>query len=450
MNRHLTQLFSGVVLASLLAPLSLSAQKAYEFRDNANAIKAYMGQDGSITVPGSSVTASAFFGDASHLTGVPAPASVPAENVTAGTFGMGEYTIGSNLQIGGSLRIVSPADGHLGYFYGAATAAEMAFVQCGPFSAGDKNCVMQNLTDNDLYISTGGAYNQWRNLRTGNGPGVFSYLINSTMTFKAARGETKAVSVLNAESNESVSISSNGTVNFPRLLLQTKYTPAYAFFESRADTVGDNKGRFLWNNPDTEGSLFMGGMYWETPAFGTAIKNLTCPDYGTYSSCLIVNKDKNSVLFSTGAGAGQWVDLRKQTGVAENNALINECVITSSYTNTSGGSLPFGTVVVRNISTGTITTLANSDMPIGAVQDPSGCANGARCKVGYSGICMVRLKDSVTCAYNTYVYNGDTAGQAQCGTSVGAAEHNREIGHPYAPQDTGIAGAVIPVQMHFN
>lgn len=486
MNRHLTLLFSGVVLASLLAPLSLSAQNVIEFRDKTNTIKATLNSGNNLEGVGTAIT---YKGDGSQLTGVGGGGADPTkwnlwtasqnyvssvtmrapdtsfthflnfQDVLGNDIGGVEYN--SSLQsIGWHGQWAEFGDASLGYvttqngskrrskWLGGRYGSDLPTDVCDIYGNGWASCFVQNvdLTSNDLFVATGSAAGQWRNLRTGNGPGVYGYLIDSTMTFKPTHGESRVLSVLDADNDETVRISSTGVVNVGQLTVSGvwPHIPASSFFTSVADGTGKSAARFIINNFN-ESSLYIPGPY---PTADLAA--VACVNHGQYNTCLVLDREKGELYLSTGSAAGQWKSERTGGGVYENNFKVNECVVTSSYTNTSGGALAYGSVVVRNTSTGTITTQADSDLPIGAIQDPSGCANGAACKVGYSGICMVLLKDGDTCAYNTYVYNGDTAGRAQCGTSVGTAQHNREIGHPYAPLGTGGTNVVIPVQMHFN
>jgi hypothetical protein len=70
-----------------------------------------------------------------------------------------ELIVRGNQGNGGGLKIL-----------GGYTAAELQALACPSFSAGSKVCMAINLTDYDLYTSTGSGVGDWRNSRTGVGP----------------------------------------------------------------------------------------------------------------------------------------------------------------------------------------------------------------------------------------------------------------------------------------
>jgi hypothetical protein len=91
------------------------------------------------------------------------------------------------------------------------------------------------------------------------------------------------------------------------------------------------------------------------------------------------------------------------------------------------------------------TTSANSIRPVGSVQDLAGCANGAACSIGYSGLCLVKVIDACDMNTNWWVGTSGTEGYAQCDDDpVAHTIHSQEVGHVADPTDPG----VIKVMAH--
>lgn len=138
-------------------------------------------------------------------------------------------------------------------------------------------------------------------------------------------------------------------------------------------------------------------------------------------------------------------------GSVNANSFSGSGCVSSLLTNRSGISLSSGTLVEisPNYDFAVTTTSLNDIMPIGAIQDIVGCADGAVCSVGVQGRCLVRIHTAGTCSRGYFMAtSGDDIGTAQCLTGViPVGTHNQEIGH--ALRD-GAAGSVIEGMLHFN
>lgn len=106
---------------------------------------------GSLTVSASSVTASAFFGDGSHLTNV--SASFTGGTVPNETDFISSVTFHTTVTIGGVT------------FVGAYTSTQLRSLACAVLP-----CQAQSTTDFDIYTATATTTGSWRNSRIGTAP----------------------------------------------------------------------------------------------------------------------------------------------------------------------------------------------------------------------------------------------------------------------------------------
>lgn len=121
--------------------------------------------------------------------------------------------------------------------------------------------------------------------------------------------------------------------------------------------------------------------------------------------------------------------------------------------NATGSTLAQGTIVdAYSVAAGVVyitTAAVNSDSPIGMVQDAAGCASGAVCSIGVSGLCYVKLAtgQAITTVPGYFVGAGATAGQGDVSNSTAAPLHNRELGNPAQLIGDGATGLIW---VHFN
>ena len=122
------------------------------------------------------------------------------------------------------------------------------------------------------------------------------------------------------------------------------------------------------------------------------------------------------------------------------------------YINTSVAVMSSGTAVEQDevaVADMSVTTAAAGAVDaIGFVQDVGGCADAAKCEIGYSGTCYMLLNTDEACVVGDWISSGDEIGRAQCSTSPAAAPtHFEEYGH--AATNVPVAGGVVLGQVHF-
>jgi hypothetical protein len=141
---------------------------------------------------GSSVNASAFFGDGSGLTNLPAPtipntftssitvnapflvgvSTLVVENAKVGIgaapSGTENLQVAGSVYVSGAVEIVGDSTFQGVKYRGAKTAVYLRTFGCGTYPT--TPCMAYNTNDDDLYTSTGSVACQWRNTRTGEGP----------------------------------------------------------------------------------------------------------------------------------------------------------------------------------------------------------------------------------------------------------------------------------------